>query len=47
MTISSLAPTTNPGGGKIPRKRSWGQSLKKGVITGASISEWVMPDPGK
>ena len=37
MTISSLAPTTNPGGGKIPRKRSWGQSLKKGVITGAVV----------
>ena len=37
MTISSLAPTTNPGGGKIPRKKSWGQSLKKGVITGAVV----------
>ena len=36
MTISSIA-TNNPGGGGLPRKRSWIQSLKKPVLTGAGI----------
>ena len=36
MTISSLA-TGNPGGGGLPRKKSWKQSIKEGVVTGAGI----------
>ena len=36
MTTTSLAPN-NPGGGRLPRKRSWIQFLKKTVLTGAAI----------
>ncbi len=35
MTISTLA-TANSGGG-FPRKKSWKQSIKEGVLTGAGI----------